>query len=260
MSEYSVEQVDEDAMTEFIQSKGCRRVVLGRHMDEAGVESSCSQTDRVFCDRCKMKSGGGLGVSVRVGVEVEEEETAVVEGMEDMLNGSQMIHNRLRAVEGLHEKMMEVMGELQGGCIYCQFIREGDVGDQGAHGYKDCTSAEESGCGYGKYKGWREGVDLGTYQHCWKCGLSQKVCRRLEDDGWCEYPEVMLPGLYILHRNGHLQGIAEAVGFQGDFEVDVWEWMKEIGEGFGAVWESNWMGTWRMACEMYDVMKKEGLE
>ena len=42
MSEYSVEQVDEDAMTEFIQGQGCRRVVLGRHMDGAGVESSCS--------------------------------------------------------------------------------------------------------------------------------------------------------------------------------------------------------------------------
>lgn len=55
-------------------------------------------------------------------------------------------------------------------------------------------------CGVTVYEAWRENVDLGTFQHCWKCGLSQRICRRLEDDGWCEYPEVMLPGIFILYH------------------------------------------------------------
>lgn len=45
--------------------------------------------------------------------------------------------------------------------------------------------------------------------------------------------------------------IFEAAGFQGDYAVNIWEWLKEVGEGFGQDWESNWMRTWRMACEIY---------
>lgn len=50
----------------------------------------------------------------------------------------------------------------------------------------------------------------------------------------------------------------KAVRLKGDFEVDVWEWMKEVSERFGGVWEGNGTRTWRMACKMYDIMKTEG--
>jgi hypothetical protein len=43
-------------------------------MNTAEAESSCSQTDSVFCDWCKMKSGGGLKVKVAVVVRVKREE------------------------------------------------------------------------------------------------------------------------------------------------------------------------------------------
>ena len=56
MSAYSVEQIDEDTITEFIQSHGCRRQVLGRHIDGDPDRSSCSQMDGVFCDRCRVYS------------------------------------------------------------------------------------------------------------------------------------------------------------------------------------------------------------
>jgi hypothetical protein len=51
--------------------------------------------------------------------------------------------------------------------------------------------------------------------------------------------------------------IVEAAGFQGDYTVDVWEWLKEVGEGFGGDWESNWIKTWRMVCEIYVRMIKK---
>ena len=41
---------------------------------------------------------------------------------------------------------------------------------------------------------------------------------------------------------------------------DMWEWMNEIGEGFGEVRESNWMSTWRQICKIYIVMKREIVE
>jgi hypothetical protein len=86
---------------------------------------------------------------------------------------------------------------------------------------------------------WRGGIDLGSYAHCYKCGLSQKVCRRLEDDGDCEYPDVMLGGIFILWVRKDLEGVVERVGFMGSYEEDVWEWMVAIMEGVNGEWESN---------------------
>ena len=43
----------------------------------------------------------------------------------------------------------------------------------------------------------------------------------------------MLPGIFILYHEQHLQVIVKAAGFQGDYPGDVWEWLTEVGEGFG---------------------------
>lgn len=243
MSEYSVEQIDEDAMTEFIQSRGCRRQVLSRYMDGETSGSSCSQIDGVFCDRCKVtRPPAASPVTIVTSAKEEEEES-----------GSQVIARRLQDMQAVQDQMMAVMGRLQGNCIYCGLIQRSDCPP---HSYDECVQAEAGQCGRQEYIAWREGIDLGQYQHCWKCGLSQKICRRLEDDGWCEYPEVMLAGL--LHQRQHLQGIVETVGFQGSYEQDIWEWLGRVGEGFGREWESNWMRAWRMVCQMYDMMRQEG--
>jgi hypothetical protein len=196
--------------------------------------------------------------------EDEEQEGEKEAGEEEWVKGAEVIQARLEEVQASQEQMIEVMDQLQGSCIYCRLIRGGHGRQRGVeegghgvpHGYKDCGEAEEGRCGIEAYKRWREGIDLGEYQHCYKCGLSQKICRRLEDDGWCEYPEVMLPGMFILHQRQHLCGVAEVAGFQGDYSEDVWEWFKEQGEGFGREWESNWMRTWRMVCQMYEVMRR----
>ena len=67
MSEYSVEQMDEDAMTEYIQARTCHRIVLGGYFDRNDGEDNddngsgsgsidCHSTDSVFCDWCKSGS------------------------------------------------------------------------------------------------------------------------------------------------------------------------------------------------------------
>jgi hypothetical protein len=257
MSEYSVEQIDEDAMTEFIQSTRCRRQVLSRYMDGEPDGGSCSQTDSIFCDRCRMRSRTRGPIQEASGEEQEPVTTKEEEDEAEAITGADVIQRRLVQVQASQEQLIEVMDRLQGHCIFCGLIQKESVRGE-AHAYKDCRQAVESGCGFAKYEGWRETIDLGSFQHCWKCGLSQKICRRLEDDGWCEYPEVMLPGIFILYQQQDLQIVVEAVGFQGDYAVDIWEWLKEVGEGFGQDWESNWMKTWRMVCEIYVRMKEEG--
>ncbi|KAK6591595.1 hypothetical protein H4I96_12289 [Botrytis cinerea] len=254
MSEYSVEQIDEDAMTEFIQAPGCRRQVLGRYMDGTTSGNNCSQTDSVLCDQCwnGSRARGRISTAARHEREVGtiEERTAIT--------GADIIQRRLGQVEASQEQMMAVMDRLQGDCIYCGLMKKEHARGR-AHAYQDCLDAVASGCGRPAYQAWREKIDLGSFQHCWKCGLSQRICRRLEDDGWCEYPEVMLPGIFILHQQQHLPAIVEAAGFHGDYTADIWEWLQEVGEGFGRDWESNWMKTWRMACEIYARMMEEGV-
>jgi superfamily II DNA or RNA helicase len=272
LSEYSVEQIDEDAMTEFIQARTCRRVVLSRYFDEESNGANCSSTDSVFCDRCKTSNPAG-GIQPQVGVisprvYVKDEGDEKQEGEQEP-NGQAAIAEKLKEVQGMHEAMIGVMDRLQGRCIYCELIKGGRTGEsisqglgsQGQlHAYNDCFEAEADGCGFIAYEKWREGIDLGEYQHCWKCGLSQEVCRRLEDDGWCEYPDIMLPGIFILHQREHLGSIVETVGFQGDYAADIWEWLNEMAEGFGEKWESNWMKTWRGICGMYVIMMGKGVE
>lgn len=248
MSEYSVERTDEEAMTEFIQSQGCRRQVLGRHMDSEVGGSSCGETDSVFCDRCQISRRRGANI-------VAKEDEVEQEGEGEEVRGTTVIEQRLKEVQAAQEQMIAVMDQLQGNCIYCGLIRGGD-GEP--HPYQGCVEAEACGCGMEAYEGWRKGIDLGQHPHCWQCGLSQKICRRLEGGRLCEYPEVMLPGLFVLYQRQHLQVIAEAAGFQGDYEEDVWEWLQGVGEGFGLEWESNWMRTWRMVCRIYQIMKEDG--
>lgn len=221
-------------------------------MDGDQDGSSCSQTDSVFCDRCKMVSGA----RGQIKEESREEQGIEAEEERETIKGAEVIIHRLGQVQASQEQMYEVMDRLQSDCIYCGLMQREHARGR-AHAYKDCTQAAESGCGIGAYEAWRKDIDLGEFQHCWKCGLSQKICRRLEDDGWCEYPEVMLPGIFVLYQQQHLQVIAEAAGFQGDYKQDIWEWLKEVGEGFGVEWESNWMKTWRMVCQVYTMMREE---
>jgi superfamily II DNA helicase RecQ len=53
VSAYSVEQVDEDALTEYIQAQCCRRRVIGRYIDGAGKEVNCEGIEGISCDYCE---------------------------------------------------------------------------------------------------------------------------------------------------------------------------------------------------------------
>jgi hypothetical protein len=108
----------------------------------------------------------------------------------------------LRVLQESHESIVEAMGQLQGQCIYCiVMIEEADKGQ--SHEYSDCIEARANGCGFEAYKQWREEVDFGQAKHCWECGLSQRICRRLErlvgQRMPCEYADIMLPSIFILH-------------------------------------------------------------
>src|SRR5271165_65731 len=74
-SAYSVEEVDEEAITAFILAPTCRRKVLSQYMDPESDKVDCSSTDSVFCDRCKGSSRPRpqIGQVVQVGLEARPE-------------------------------------------------------------------------------------------------------------------------------------------------------------------------------------------
>jgi hypothetical protein len=50
---YSVEAEDEAALSEYLESRYCRRRVLARHLDSYLEATSCIATDSILCDQCQ---------------------------------------------------------------------------------------------------------------------------------------------------------------------------------------------------------------
>jgi len=257
MSEYSVEQIDEDAMTEFIQARTCRRQVLSRYFDQGIDRTDCHSTDSIFCDQCKTSNRPReAGINARfhrtVGREEEAQGEEGIQADTEEGKGVEVIAQRLRALQESYESMIAVMDRLQGECIYCALSMKGER----LHAYSKCTKAKAEQCEFAAYQQWRKGIDFGQAKHCWECGLSQYVCRRLEGQPnqqvACEYPEIMLPSIFILQQQQHLPKIVQAAGFQGEYDSeDLWEWLNRTAEGFGREWDSNWTETWITICEKY---------
>ena len=155
------------------------------------------------------------------------------------------------------------MDKLQGECIYCTVAIEKEEQGQ-LHAYSECTKAQADGCEFAAYKQWREGINFGQAKHCWECGLSQSICRRLEQAAnqqvACEYADIMLPTMFILHQQQNLRQLVKGVGFQGTYDSeDLWEWLNRTAEGWGREWESNWIATWMLICQLYiKIAKAEG--
>ena len=267
LSAYSVEHIDEEAMTAYIQARTCRRQVLSGYFDH-DEPADCHRTDSVFCDWCKTKSRTavvgepeqeqeGQAQAEQAQAEQARAEQARAEPTRPV--GAASIAARLRMVQESYEDMIKVMEQLQGECIYCAMMMNGRWAER-LHAYRDCRAAQDEQCGVGQYHQWREDISFGQAKHCWECGLSQRICRRLEAPEKqlaCEYAEIMLPGIFILHQRQYLQRVVEAVGFQGTYDgEDLWEWLNGTAEGFGREWESNWMETWKLICQLYMKMAK----
>jgi hypothetical protein len=50
---YLVEAQDEAALTKYLESDGCRRAVLAKHLDRDIEGADCLTTDSILCDRCQ---------------------------------------------------------------------------------------------------------------------------------------------------------------------------------------------------------------
>jgi len=161
-----VEDIDEKAITEFIQARTCRRRVLSQHFDGESDRVDCRSTDSVFCDRCKatnhpracMKLGepnGGCPAEAKVEEDAEQDiwqeaqprvghtqprvgHTQPRVGHTQPRVGHtqprrpQIIAQRLRESQKTQEIIIKAMNQLQGECIYCALMFKGEGGAFGS--------------------------------------------------------------------------------------------------------------------------------
>ena len=169
----------------------------------------CYNTDSALCDNCKGR-GGQQGAQTVAGREVED---PVVP---NEVSGLEQIARKLGEMAMADDVLIKVMQYLKGQCIYCELLNMPHVAGSDEHLYAKCMVTQGNGVGIEEFHKWKKGLRLTTsYEQCFKCGLSQRVCQRLEGGGGgeCEYGDIMMPRLYALSFTNALEGGVKRLGF-----------------------------------------------
>jgi superfamily II DNA helicase RecQ len=245
---YSVEQIDENALSEYLQETQCRRLVLAAYFDGDTLGTDCVSTDSVLCDWCefsrhyKEESEGGNGAGAGSG-----------SGRNSPVTGTELIAqmHTTKAVE--NEQLMQFCQALQGNCIYCVLMLPPEERAERVHSHIHCRKALAAGFGAPRYASWRRGLKLASHGQCYRCGLSQAFCASIEEGGRCEYFDILLPGMWCLFQAGLLWGLCSQAGFEGGKEENErqWQWLNEEGEEQFGELEVNWQRVWRRAGKVY---------
>ncbi|KAF2158359.1 hypothetical protein M409DRAFT_61729, partial [Zasmidium cellare ATCC 36951] len=152
---------DERAIANFVRTQGCRRKVKGLYLD--GEEVSCGQGDLARCDNC------GEGVTA--------------------------LERRYK--QEAHERRLfeETMDSLVDFCAAC-WVGNSSDSDSWEHSAKDCAMAHPA-AEVDAFRGQLR-FDKDTHS-CYKCGISQRLCRTGEDSKQvCQWPGRVAPLLYAL--------------------------------------------------------------
>ena len=288
-SDFTVEKVDEDALTEYIQTKGCRRAVLAKHFDQ-GLPLTCREhaEEVVYCDCCESRAledralerselaetHGDTATTTTDApwgdVMTSKEATKAADGTTTArygeVSGLQTIARALYREAKDDGDMFDLMLRLKQNCIFCTLtFRDRGPSIWGpTHATLDnCEKAKELECQLGEFHRWRAGLDLKGLKHCYICGLPQDMCRFVESGTPCAYPQVLFLGLFVLQTQGKLASVAHSVGFQakGKYERVLWDWMKQEEQGEHLKWESNLMRVWREVCHQFKMhLRQQGLQ
>jgi hypothetical protein len=223
LSANSVEAIEEEALTRYLKTTGCRQVAISSYMDgqEAAKSANCEEIDGVWCDCCKRLLQSEL---------LQLPGLPVAEESQQEQDGSEMIAQRFRQIGDDMDTMMRVLNKLGRRCVYCEVVFRGTSEDDG-HEFAKCMQAEQDqhGADFSSWKIWRSKLKLpeDEYSHCWRCGLPQSMCSAVtQDEAECLYPDIMLPVIFVLLRHGRLDSkIKNDFGFRGKGEADLMAWL-----------------------------------
>lgn len=210
LSRDSVDAIEEEALTMYRKTTGCRREAIAAYMDglsdvDAG---SCESIDGVWCDYC-MKAFQCVPPRLS-GLAAAKTES----------DGSHMIAERFQIIGRELDAVMRVLGKLGRRCVYCKVVFRGTALDDGQKALDD-----ERGADFASWREWRKRLRLpeDEYSHCWRCGLLQSICLAMVEAADCAYPDIVLPVISLLLNHGRLDGkLQKEFGFQGKSDTDLW--------------------------------------
>ena len=103
------------------------------------------------------------------------------------------------------------------------------------HEYETCSEAPEMDCSMTEYWEWHRGIELGKLQESLSAA-PRDICHRIDQAaaqaqqsgqpgqrGQCNYLNIVLAGMFIMHKLDSLCNIVKCIGFGSDYEGDVWE-------------------------------------
>jgi hypothetical protein len=197
----TVEEMDAEAMIEFVRTRGCRRAVISRYLDGRAVD--CGEVEgAAACDRC----GDGRA-------EWQEQ----------------------RRREGREWALVEAtLNELADACAVCWLLTADGPGAQSSDGDDESESDDESenedymharaSCyRYVRLKDaaldqFRRGIryDDGESYACWKCGIEQRLCGRGDDSAApCRWPNVLVPVVRAAMDDSDYTRVVRRLGYTG---------------------------------------------
>lgn len=229
----------EDDMREFIEARGCMRVVLDREMDGRMDRERCEEGEE-RCEWCEAR---------HVEEQVATVDTGVGTSMTDERRRRRSLsiqEERYQARLGYEEERFQDIIEIwAGGCPYCRV--QGKVEEVvRSHTLKDCGEERATEVQEG-VESLRRHIKWEKYVGCERCGLPQSMCSRFVANGEngfivrsekaaCQRPEVVMQTIiaHWVHLEDNFTAWVEAL-----MEGDGWKWEREK-EGMEKV--GNWMG------------------
>lgn len=220
-AEKAAERGVEREMWEFMETKGCVRIVLDREMDGRDDRVGCEEGEEV-CYRCaevrarqqqeeqvirRLEQEEGYGDETRLRLQDEDEEKKAVEAELQMDQGR--MQRRMRAEEERARQSNEALEVVQfqellerwaEGCVWCRATGEGEIRCR-SHRIEEC---KEEGADVIRtvIKEMKEEVRWEDYSGCFDCGLPQAICKRFEQKeggGWridwgrqCQYRGLLI--------------------------------------------------------------------
>jgi superfamily II DNA helicase RecQ len=205
--EQESDDIDVQAMGQFLIGDGCRRELMSSYLDVQGVR--CGEVDAVRCDRCG-------------------------EGEDAWLQEQERWAREWAAVE-------EIFTELRSGCAICWLIgqeyqtREEEQWRR--HRAMQCRAWERaSGEEADQFR--RKIVDRTVKNNCRRCWVSQKYCATGEGmDKRCQWPNVVVPLAYAARLTSEGIRTMGELGFgeMGDEAYTAWLGKRHREEVWGQV-------------------------
>ena len=201
-----VQRIDEKAMRQFVQARGCRRGAMSEYLDGQRIE--CGEINGAMCDKC----GEGQTEWQEWNANKEKE------------------WKRVRAS----------LDELKNGCVACWIMDEDD--ENYMHSGRECNKYEE--LSEQKCDEFRRRIRYKKSSHsCTKCGMSQKLCVTGVKDGMkCQWPNIMITIIRAGMANWEGFSIIQKAGFNGEYrdwdEYSRWLGLRHESRVWGE-WMSN---------------------